>query len=99
MGMFERAKQLAIHREEVVFCIDPYGIVRLKSLLQLQLEVEFEEFHKENPRSKQDRVENLNSYDPSKENLNNTHVFIDELLSSNFQKYATLKTKSLWVAV
>ena len=97
--MIERAKQLAIKGEKVVFCIDQSTSISLKSLLQLHLEVEFEEFHKENPRSKKIRVENLTSYDPSKETLSNIHLFIDELRSRNFQKYATLKPKSLWVAV
>ena len=98
--MVERAKQLSIKGEEVVFCIDPSSLILLqKSLLELQLEVEFEEFHQENPRSKKIRVENLNLYDPSQENLNDIHVFIDELQSNHFQKYATLNTKSLWAVV
>ena len=98
--MVERAKQLALQGEEVIFCIDPSSLILLqKSMLQLQLEVEFEEFHKGNPQSKKIRVENLNLYDPFQENLNNIHVFIDELQSNHFQKYATLNTKSLWAIV
>ena len=43
--MIERAKQLAGKGEKVVFCIDT--LYRLwKTMLKLQMEVEFEEFHK-----------------------------------------------------
>ena len=97
--MIERAKQLAIKGEEVVFCVYPPYSFGQKLLLQLQLEIQFEEFYKENPTSRKIRVENLYLYDPSKEHLSNTHMFIDELNSIKFHNFATLKAKSLWVVV
>ena len=76
--MIERAKQLAIKGEEVVFCVYPPYSFGQKLLLQLQLEIQFEEFYKENPTSRKIRVENLYLYDPSKEHLSNTRKTISK---------------------
>ena len=44
-------------------------------------------------------MKSLRSYDPSKVNLEKTHVFMDEVDEKDFKRYATLLSKSLWVAV
>ena len=107
--MMQRAKELSIAGEEVVFCIGSHFNLLLnkrsstKTLLQLQLEAEFDDFHTKNSsstqQSKKIQVKSLGSYDPSKEYLEKTHVFMDEVRNSEFKKNATLQAKSLWVAV
>ena len=99
--MIQRAKELSIVGEQVIFYIgsafSAYGSI--ESLLQLQLQTEFEDFQTENPESKKIQVRPLKSfhrYDP----IGKTHVFIDEVDEKSFENHAsTLQTKSLWVAV
>ena len=99
--MIQRAKELSIVGEEVIFYIgsafSAYGSI--ESLLQLQLQTEFEDFQTENPQSKKVQVRPLKSfhrYDP----IGKTHVFIDEVDEKSFENHAsTLQTKSLWVAL
>ena len=97
--MMQRAKELSIVGEEVVFCIGEDFGTTTKTLLHLQTEAEFEDFHTQNPQSKKIQVKSLNSYDPSKENLGKTHVFIEEITEDKLKKIATLQTKSCWVTV
>ena len=99
--MIQRAKELSIVGEQVIFYIgsafSAYGSI--ESLLQLQLQTEFEDFQTENPQSKKIQVRPLKSFhrfDP----MGKTHVFIDEVDEKSFENHAsTLQTKSLWVAV
>ena len=102
--MIQRAKELSILGEQVIFYIgsafSAYGSI--ESLLQLQLQTEFEDFQTENPRSKKIQVRPLKSlksfhpYDP----IGKIHCFIDEIDEKSFKDHAsTLETKSLWVAV
>merc|ERR1712020_48391 len=96
------AKELSIAGEEVVFCIsDNYGLKNYltKLLLQLQLEAEFEDFYSQNQQSKKIKVKSLTYFDPYLENLEKTHVFMDEVLENRLYRYANLQAKSLWVAV
>ena len=92
--MMQRAKELSIAGEIVVFCIG-YKRSSTKTLLQLQLEAEFDDFHTQNPQSKKVQVKSLGSYDPSKEHLEKTHVFMDEVRESEFKKKCYFTDKIL----
>ena len=94
--MMQRAKELSIAGEEIVFCIGGFTDISTKALLQLQLEAEFEDYHTLNHQSKKIQVKSLHSYDPSTEHLDNTHVSMDEVREDVFKEHhATLHTKSL----
>ena len=100
--MIQRAKELSIAGEEVIFftCSGALSKGNTKSLLQLQLQAEFEDFQTENPQSKKIQVERLKTFTShNKKYLDKIHVFMDEVDEKSFKIYATLQTKSLWLAV
>ena len=95
--MIQRAKELSIAGEEVIFFTCGGTLKGLsKSLLQLQLQAEFEDFQSENPQSKKIKVKQLKTFPPhSKKYLDKIHVFMDEVDEKDFKNHATLQTKSL----
>ena len=95
----EQAKQLLLQNQKVLFCIEKTsGSEKVKSLLQLKLEEQFQEV---NPGSNRIVVKGIGSINDLKhEKLSQTHVFIDEgneKLIDDFEEDKNFKPSSIWL--
>ena len=96
--MIHRAKELSIAGKDVVFCIGKQ-LHKHKTLLQFQLENEFDDDHSEHSISKRIQVKSIVEYDPSKECLENADIFMDKFHETDLEKYSTSQKKSICLAM